>query len=1200
MYLKRLELRGFKTFASYTDFVFDAGITAIVGPNGSGKSNIADAVRWVLGEQSYAALRGKRTEDMIFVGTSRRPRLGMAEAVMTFDNTSHWLPLDFSELTVCRRAYRSGENQYFLNGSRVRLRDMLELLGKAGLGRRGFVVIGQGLVDAALSLRPQERRILFEEAAGVHIYQEKRSSALNKLAETQQNTVRLNDILNEIAPRVRELERQAKRAEKRELLRRDLEELLRAWYGYRWQRLQARLSEAEALLHKRLQDVNLGRARLQEVEELIASTRAQQNELRRQLSAWHKASGDLHGEAEVTGRELAVSRERLRLQQQHATELQAELTQLQVRRSALQESVAAAEQELRRLQDETQAQATRMEELRAQLQQAEALREELQGNMDTARNQAFRLATALADVRNRLKQLQERRTQVLVEREEQQLELAGVEDQLSSLQSEISQSRSRQQDALQSLQALTARQNRVQEQLTALEEPLEQRQQALAEASRKRQRLEDRHELLQGLRQSMAGFAPGVKAVLKARDRLHGIVGPIASLLHVPAKLECALQAALGAHIQALVVEHWKDASAAIEALKAKESGRATFLPLDTLTAPPIGKAPSGEGVLGLAQGLVKYDARYEAVVQLLLGSAVIVEDLATARRIRSHLQPGQRLVTLAGEVVEPTGIISGGSGKGQGSLLAQEREWRELAGRLAALQQEEQAARTASQEAEREQQSLSQEVSAAAEELVQLSKQRDAVEHSLAALQQKQERLQQETEWRRRLDEQHGHELHALDQKAAALQQELDERDLEHSTLKAGLDEMLAKLEEARQAQEAARQAVAQGETALAAAQRQVDVQEQLSSSHATNLERLDQEITARSERAAELQRESAELAASVHVLQQEADDLSARLAELAACMDPAEAEVLSLESQVLELEKEFARARQRLTELEALYGQQMLEKERRHDALESLERKIEEELGDIEYPHEQVRQLRLEFLGQGTQVLAPMSALPQNVGPEIKALKARLRRLSDVNPNAPQEYGEVLQRYEFLQAQVTDLEQSAASLQQVVRELDEVMEREFLSVFSAAAEEFPRYFEMLFGGGRARLALTDPEHPTSTGVEIMARPPGRRQQALALLSGGERVLTATALLFAVLKAKPLPFCFLDEVDAMLDEANVGRFRELLEEFARRTQFVVITHNRRTVEAAKTIYGISMTGEGVSQVISLRLKEEQQLAVTS
>lgn len=377
--------------------------------------------------------------------------------------------------------------------------------------------------------------------------------------------------------------------------------------------------------------------------------------------------------------------------------------------------------------------------------------------------------------------------------------------------------------------------------------------------------------------------------------------------------------------------------------------------------------------------------------------------------------------------------------------------------------------------------------------------------------------------------------------------------------------------------------------------AQRRAEEHERLLSAQRLDAERYAKEIADRSQRATELGKEAQSLASRVTALQADANDVSTQIAALGTQMGPAEAELQVLDSQAASLENELTHARQRLTELDTLYSQQVLERERRRDAFQSLEQRIEEDLGDIEYPTERVKQLRLEFLGQQQQVLPPADSLPENLGAELKDLKARLRRMGSVNPNAPQEYRDVSQRHSFLHSQMSDLEESANSLQQVIRELDEVMKNEFLSVFAIVASEFSRYFELLFGGGQARLTLTDPENPSTTGVEILARPPGKRQQSLALLSGGERALTATALLLAVLKARPLPFVFLDEVDAMLDEANVGRFRAMLEEFAKQTQFIVITHNRQTIQAANTIYGVSMSEEGVSRVISLQMKDVQK-----
>jgi chromosome segregation protein len=1197
MYLRRLELRGFKTFATYTDFLFDEGVTAIVGPNGSGKSNIADAVRWVLGEQSYSALRGKRTEDMVFAGTRRRAPLGMAEAIVTFDNASGWLPIDFGEVTVSRRAYRSGENQYLINGSRVRLRDVVELIGKAGLGRQGFVTIGQGVVDAALSLRPEERRALFEEAAGIRIYQDKRTEALNKLAETQQNLTRLTDILHEIAPRLRDLEKQSQRAEEHELLSQDLEKLLRLWYGYRWWRLQESLSEAEAGLHNRLADVELSRARLHEVEALLTDTQAQQSDLRRQLSAWHLQSGELHAQAETVGRELAVSGERSNLLQQRRSELRAESATLAERRTAVSEGLIAAQSERQRVQEAQQAASGRLDALRGQWQRAEAARGSAERAVESERDAAYRLATALAEVRNRSKQLTDRRAQVQAQREKEQAGLTALQDQAPALEGQLSGLAGMAEQLKRQQEATLARQDELQQRSATLEKSWQQRREEASKALRELQRLQDRQDMLSGLRQALAGYAPGVKAVLDARQRLSGIVGPVASLLHVPQKLERALEAALGSYAQALVVERWDDASAAIAELRVKKAGWATFLPLDSLSAPRAQAAPGEAGVLGTAQSLVRYEERFEPVARLLLGRVVVVEDLDTARRVRSKLASGQRLVTLSGEVVQASGVISGGSGRREGSLLAQEREWRELPEQLAKAQGAEGAVRSAVAEVEGQQQACRQELKAAAQELARLATQAQEAARNQAALQSQLERLRQEAEWRQRLDEQQVRELATLDEKAAELSSEAQKRAQEHDARKAQVDGALTALEAARQAETSARQELSEAETSLAVAQRQLKVQEQFLSSQEGNLSRLEQEIEAKAARLAEADREATELETRLEKWQSQAETLGRQIAEAAEQIGPAEAEVLTLGRQAQNLERTVSQARQRLSEVDLLYSQQVLEKERRNDALVSLEQRIEEELGDIEYPSEQVRQLRMDLFRRDREVLPELEVLPENTQADIKSLKARLRRLGSINPNAPQEFHEVKERHDFLQAQMADLEESSASLREVIRELDLVMEKEFMALFQVAAKEFKRYFEVLFNGGEARLTLTEPESPATTGVDIFARPPGKRPQTLALLSGGERALTATALLFAVLKARPLPFCVLDEVDAMLDEANVGRFRSLLQEFAQQTQFIVITHNRQTVEAARTIYGVSMAEEGVSKVVSLKLEREPALA---
>ena len=1193
MYLKRLELRGFKTFATYTDFVFDEGITAIVGPNGSGKSNVADAVRWVLGEQSFSALRGKRTEDMIFAGTSRRAQLGMAEAVLTLDNSSHWLPLDFEEVTIARRAYRSGENQYLVNGSRTRLRDVSDLLGKTGLGRQGFVVIGQGLVDAALSLRPDERRILLEEAAGIHIYQEKRSDALQKLAETHQNTLRLGDILNEIAPRLRDLERQAKRAEERQLLTTDLEKLLHIWYGHQWQRVHVQLSEAESLVLRRLEETSLGRARVHEIDALVQSTRFQQNHLRRQLSTWHKTSAELHDQAEINSRDLAVARERLGLLTQRLQERRAEIAQWEERRAAAMQAQALGQAELEQLLAELSAHQTELSQRRLENGSSETARRGTESETERLREQSYRLTTLLADARNRLAQTEERLSQVRAERERQLTQVEEAKQQLEALRTKIEDATRQQHDAIAAVVTAQGLQEQLEEKNRVLESQLNSRRSAFEEARRQRHRAEDRRDLLRDLRESMAGLNPAVKTVLQSGTS-SGVIGAVASLVQVPERLERAIESALGANAQALVVHRWEDASAAIALLRSKNAGWATFLPLDTVTAPAPRRPPQGAGILGLAVDLVTFDEAYAAAFKLLLGAVVIVEDLDTARRVRPNLSPGQRIVTLQGEVVQSSGVLSGGSARRQGGLLAQEREWRELPAVIARLQETERAAQAIVDKLMAELQTAHKENRSIAADIARAAQAREGAQQLAAALAQQQARHVQQVEWGNQLQEQQAREMAALQERLTALQQDQRQRSELYEANRLQLDTLLARLEGERQEEQSFRQALASAETAVAVAQRQVKMQQELVAAQAASAQRAEQELVARKQTLQQEQDELANLSSRVLSLDAEALRLSADLVALGQHLEPAEAEVVRLDNQLAALESDLDQARQRLVDLEAFYNQQVLERERRLDAIQSLQRRIEEDLGDIEVPTERAQQLRLEFLGHTSHVLDVPVHLPEDIQSDIRNIKAHLRRLGPVNPAAPQEYRELLQRHDFMATQLADLTQSASSLQQVIQELDQVMEKEFLTVFRAVAIEFSRHFETLFGGGSARLELLDPGSLATTGLDIIAHPPGKRQQSLALLSGGERALTATALLFAVLKARPMPFCFLDEVDAMLDEANVGRFRSLLQEFAQRTQFVIISHNRRTIEAARTIYGVSMSEEGVSRVISLQLPPEE------
>ncbi|MDW8068523.1 MAG: AAA family ATPase [Anaerolineae bacterium] len=1026
MRLQRLELQGYKSFADRTEFVFPTGITAIVGPNGSGKSNIADAIRWALGEQSLRLLRGKTTEDMIFSGSGRRPRAGMAQVLLTLDNGDGWLPVDFAEVTLGRRAYRSGESEYLLNGNRVRLRDLMDLLAESGLAQRTYTVIGQGLVDIALSLQPQERRALFEEAAGIAVYRARREEAAAQLDETERNLERVRDLLGEIAPRLKRLEEQMARFQEYERVSGYLKQLQRAWYGYHWGQAQGELQRAQERARAAEEALAARQAEAEAIAARLADLRHRQTELRNDLRDAYRRVADLHERMDAAQRELAALAERSRLLAVREEELQAELEPLRVQETAQAERVRAAQAQVAELQERVAAQEARVAALEAEL----------------------------ADLRRRVRE-------EALQRERMEAEGRALRAQRDELEA------------------------------------------ALAQTHARLARLEAERELLARMRDEGAGLAEGTRRILQAG--LPGVIGLVSQILRVPPEWERAVEAALGPLLQAIVVEDWEAVLAARRLLGA--DGRALLLPLAEIRARP---RPSPSGFA--SGGEVRCDERFRPLVDVLLGQVWMVEDLEAARALAPTLPPGGRCVTREGEIVAADGTVT--VGRAEGGLLARERAWGELPGRLEAAR-----------------------------------RQKEEQEAELARV------VQALAEWEARSQE----ASRAADEAAARLAQ-----------AEAPLAGARTDLALARQALENGRALLAREEAAL---------------------DRIRRELEARRARLNELARERRAVAERLEALRQETARHEEALREARARIGPAEEELNRLSAEQDAVEAEERRISARIRQAEERLNAARLEVSRTQDRLTRLQERIQEDLGLVDLEVRGPVRLQQPLpLGSLVTSLPVVEVLPEGLEEEIQRLKARLRQLGPINPGAPQEYAEVNERYRFLSEQVADLETASARLRAVVADLDRMMEQAFRETFEAVAQAFEENFTRLFNGGSARLELTDPDDPARTGVDILARPPGKRLQSLALLSGGERALTAVALIFAILKVRPTPFCVLDEVDAMLDEANVARFRDLLTELAQRTQFIVITHNRGTVEAADTVYGVSMGPDGTSQVLSLRL----------
>ena len=1197
--LRRLSLQGFKTFASRTVFELEPGITAIVGPNGSGKSNLAEAVRWVLGEQSLRALRSRRTEDVIFAGGPRRPPAGMSEVVVTLDNSTGRLALPFAEVSIARRAYRSGENEYLVNGERARLRDVSDLLSRAGLSANGHVVVGQGLVDTALSLRPEERRTLFEEAAAISHHQARLAESRERLAQTEQNLVRAADIAAEIAPRLPTLARQAARARQALALRAELDGLLVDWYSHLWRELQARTARFAQEAASAGAAVAAARRDLAELEAQAADLARSRTALRSEVDDLRRRAAELGQAREGFRQGLAATRERQRGLAARIEETARDLADLEATRDGEATAVADGREALAVLEARLGSLAERLAAEDAGAAQRLARRRTLQAQGRSAQEAAATAGAALAAARASLRPLRDRRSGV----EARLGDLRRVEAEAAEVAGRVQARRGQLEEELRRLaeeqEALAAERARADEALAAAHA----RQQALAaeadDLERQAKHLEARRDLLIGWRDSQSGYYSGVRAVLQAARRregrrgevrLAGIVGPVGELIQVPPQLETAIEVALGAHLQDVVVERWQDAEAAIALLKASGAGRATFLPLDTIRASPAGRAPvDGTGVLGVARQLVTYEPRLAAVVDNLLGHTLVVDDLPVARRVLPQLSGGWQIVTLGGEIVRASGAITGGSSAGASrGILARERELRRLPEEIASL-----AARlTKAGEALAAARAEEQETAALLGQLrrrdQEVAAARREREEALGAQRQEEAAQEQARRWRAAEERRLAEELARLDEQAAELAAAVAKAEAASAAAQAEVERRRAELAAAEDEDRQLGLQFAELRAARASAEQELRDAGQAQARREAALVRLAEQASERRNRLADLRRAEAELGERIRADEAQVAAAESHLADLAREIGSREVALAEVESRLRAVEVGREEVRGRLQTAQDQERRAALDLERQRVEKAGLLRQVELDLG----PAEEVDgTLRAQVAG----AVVALDRAPTDDGSlaaRIQELRRKLRVVGSANPEAIEEYDQALSRHDFLTGQARDLEQAATSLRQAIAELQDTMRQRFLSTFAAVGEAFQRNFVRLFGGGSASLTLTDPDNPEAAGVDITVQLPGRRARGLGQLSGGERALTAVALIFALLEVNPTPFCVFDEVDAALDEANIGRFCDLLRERSALTQFLVITHNRRTMEAAQALYGLSMEDRSVSRVFSLRLAD--------
>ncbi len=1189
--LKSLELQGYKTFASRTLFEFAGGITAIVGPNGSGKSNIADSLRWVLGEQSYTLLRGKKTEDMIFSGSEHRARAGMAQATITFDNTEQWLPVDFSEVAMSRAAHRDGHNDYLINGQQVRLREMNELLAQAGLSERTYTILGQGLVDASLALKADDRRRLFEEAAGVGLYRSRRDDALKRLETTERNLERVLDIMAELEPRIKSLERQAKRAIDFARAQADMKLILREWYGFHWHRSQRDLTDVREAVRGQETRVQEARAGHETAQAEYTTFRERLSGLRAQLNGWHRQSAELHNEREAISRELAVLEERRRAltnsqaailsDQEHA------LNELHLANDRFHES----EQDILRVQNELDEAKRQLETSNVQLATRNAERAALENELAQIRGQLESLSQQRAENNARLDELKSR-----IEAQNQRIAqtrsaIASGESLAARATAQYEAARRAREEASLALQEAEEKVIQKKSEFERIErerrEALERRTKEESEHSRAKAQL----EVLEQAEQSLAGYAEGAKYLLDAarQSKLSGVRGALSAALDVPAELETAIAAALGDTLDAVLLES-NQLEDALNLLETDDTGRAVLLPLDDKTSEVFKTSEVLDDYLGVASELVNAPEELRGAVRVMLGQTLVVRNRGAARRLIQNLPPHARIVTLRGEVFRGDGLVVAGK-TASSSTLGRMRRKKDLESALSGLL-------TRLAESNEKVERLSHQQAEAQRELAQADTDAREARVGLGELQENEQQAGLEAESTQRQLEWQKNQLVELQdevRESETSQRRLSESQVgvENSAteLQSQLKDVSTKLNEL--AADELQEQVSYWSTRAAVAGQSVESAIAKRDERVREITRLDSRRVELATRLQEADHALSGLDNEKARLRENETTLHGRIEEMRVLIDPVEKDLEMAEQEEKRLQEFEANAQRVFANTERSYGQVQLEQTRKQEALDNLHQKITDDFGLVmfDYAADVSGPVPLPLDGMVEQ-LPIVTELAPEIEEQLNHHRAQLRRMGPINPDAKTEYEQEKERYEFMKTQVEDLRKAEADLKQVVTELDEITIREFTRTFDAVDKQFRETFVRLFGGGSARLALTEPENLVETGIEIEARLPGRREQGLALLSGGERSLTAIALVFALLKVSPTPVCVMDEVDAMLDEANVGRFRDLLVDLSKDTQFIIITHNRNTVQAADVIYGVTMGRDSASQIISLRLDQ--------
>jgi chromosome segregation protein len=1240
LFFKRLELHGFKSFANKTTIEFLPGITVVVGPNGCGKSNVFDSIRWVLGEQSAKSMRGSRMGDVIFNGSANLKAGGMARVGLVLNNAQKHLPIDFDEVNIARRLFRTGESEYLLNGSQCRLKDIVNLCMDTGVGTDSYSVLEQGKVDAIITSKPLERRVIFDEAAGISKYKAKKEEALNKLERTDADLVRLADIIGMIKKQAGSLKRQANKAERYKRLTAELSVLEMELLVRRFFQLRESGAGTEELYARLTAEVTGLRDEMARLAEQEESDRAAADEVQAALDRGHSVQFEVNALTQEAQGRIALAEQRIATAGERRGEIAAEIEELARQAWLLGEDIARAEGELEqhregleRLEAEYGEKHARHEAMKAEGDGATGEIQRLRGEINTATRAQHELDNAA-----RLARAMEEKTGDELGRSE--TETAMLRQQVEALSAERDERHGTAEENDQVLAALRADLDATRGQLRSRETELGGATTGLEQARRDAHQCQSRHDALAEMQENYDGYFRGVRDIMVAARGgvLRGVEGVVSALIEADGAHELAIEVALGSQAQDIVVETAEDGKAAIRWLKQKGTGRATFLPLDLIEPREPGErlrqAASIPGVVGFATDLVRYEPRLEKAVRYLLGGVLVVESLDTAVELERE-GVRTRFVTLDGDMLNAHGAMSGGSVKAAG-LLHRTREIKELAAQLGELRAREQdlatrvdalraeiavlretheklAAGTQSQELEaartrKDFEALEAKLGDKTAQLSGLDARRGVMEAEIAQHRQVQERnsaLLDEMAGKIRAMED---DLSRVEAQATAKQRELNEFSRELNDLAITMSATRERHSSMRDKLDSLRR----DKVRVAALQtdRQGDI-EDLKAQEALALEEIDGlklQMEELGRRRAEVEQQITHETQRKETIQLDLHKLGEREQVLRRDLNESQNQLHEVELKRTEHRLQLDNIRVQASEKFGMAVEDVIVKVLRGGALPaapvSLDAEDEDtmpDLGDAMPAAEtadtagapaQDGELRIPVSAE--EIATALAGLrePEVIAGRINEIREAVDRIGPVHVGAIDEYRELNERYLFLSGQEKDLVSAKTQLTETIRRIDETTTDLFTKAFAEIRENFAHVFRRLFGGGRADLLLTDENGVLDSGVDIVAQPPGKKPTHISQLSGGEKALTALSLLFAIFLRKPSPFCILDEVDAPLDDKNIERFKDLVREFARTTQFVIITHNKQTMALANTIYGVTMEEQGVSRVVSIRLDE--------